>query len=431
MPQWSDISAMLLCGGQSRRLGYPKEMLRVDGAPLAAHMAERLQRLFASVAVITNKPEFLEPFVAAPIHKDAFPGAGPLAGLHAGLKHSKTDRCFVLACDMPLASDQLIQDVVARSQHSHSAAVIPAGGGRLQPLCGVYSTGLLDSLERFMTERTHRPVFAYLDRIASESFDVGRERSECFRDIDAEEDLPILGEVFDDVEPLPVRRLPMQSSVGSEDLVAEEWAVSLRINGEEFAEAYALPLALRELALGAAVDRGLVRRREDVDCVLVDYRAARADVRLARAPRARAAAPAPAADRRVSAEHILEVLESLRAMAPVFCQTGATHQAAFSDGRGVRLFFEDVGRHNAMDKVIGRAFMESIDLRRGALFITGRINAALAAKAIRQGASVLASKAAVTSEARRLAEEAGLTLVGFAREGRLNVYTRPERVEFA
>ncbi len=427
MPQRFDISALLLCGGRSRRLGYPKEMLRVDGAPLAAQMTRRLRRLFPNVAVVSNKPEFLEPFVDAPIHRDAFPGAGPLAGLHAGLQHCRTNRCFVLACDMPLASDDLIRDIVARAQRSSRDAVIPAGADRLQPLCGVYSTALLDSLERFMTERTHRPVFAYLDRVDLESFDVGRGRSECFQDIDAEEDLNILRRVFDDVEPLPVRRLPMQSPVGSEDLVAEEWPVSLRVNGEEFAEAYALPLALRELALGAAIDRGLARGADDVERVAADYAGRWADVRLASSPPPRRP-DAPAGEFAVSARHILDVLESLRAMAPVFCRTGATHQAAFSDGRAVRLFFEDVGRHNAVDKVIGRAAIEKIDLRRGVLFITGRINAALASKAIRQGVRVMASKAAVTSEARRVAERAGMTLVGFAREGRLNVYVRPDRI---
>ena len=430
----NNVCAVLLCGGQSRRLGYPKEMLRVDGEPLAAKMVERLQRLFASVAVVTDRPDFLRYCVHAPIHSDQFPGAGPLAGLHAGLKQAGTERCFVLACDMPLASDSLIRAVADRSLQSHSDAVMPADGSRLQPLCGVYSTKLLDALERFLSEGRSRSVFAFLDRIQPESFDVGQEHRGCFRDIDAAEDMPILAEAFDDVEPLPVRWVEVQSPIGPQDVVAEEWTVSVFVNGDKLATLFALPTALRELAVGVAADRGLVRQSEDVLDVTADYEKAQVHLRVAPAQGCTLAAgrdtdakTAPGVFR-VSADHILHGLQSLRSMAPVFCRTGATHQAAFSDGRAIRLFFEDVGRHNAVVKTVGRALIERVDLHEGVLLITGRINREIVAKAVRQRIPVLASKAAVTSEAQRMARHAGLTLVGFARQGRLNIYSRPDRI---
>jgi len=430
----NNVCAALLCGGQSKRLGYPKEMLRVDGEPLAAKMAERLQRLFASVTVVTDRPDFLRYCLRAPIQSDQFPGAGPLAGLHAGLKQAGAERCFVLACDMPLVSDSLIRAVADRSLQSRSAAVIPADGSRLQPLCGVYSTGLLDSLERFLSERSHRPVCAFLDGIRLESVDVGREHNGCFRDIDAAEDMSILAEAFDDVEPLPVRWVEVQSPIGPQDVVAEEWTVSVFVNGDKLATLFALPTALRELAVGVAADRGLVRQSEDVLDVTADYEKAQVHLRVAPAQGCTLAAgrdtdakTAPGVFR-VSADHILHGLQSLRSMAPVFCRTGATHQAAFSDGRAIRLFFEDVSRHHAVDKVVGRALIESVDLRQGILLVTGRINGERAAKVVRQRIPILASRAAVTAEAQQIARQAGLTLVGFARQGRLNIYSRPDRI---
>jgi FdhD protein len=115
-------------------------------------------------------------------------------------------------------------------------------------------------------------------------------------------------------------------------------------------------------------------------------------------------------------------------MAPVFACTGATHQAAFTDGEVVLHCEEDVGRHNAIDKVVGHCLLKGTDTSRGILLTTGRLNAQAVAKALRQRIPILASGSAATAHAVQLAERHGLTLVGFARGGRLNVYSGIERL---
>ena len=115
-------------------------------------------------------------------------------------------------------------------------------------------------------------------------------------------------------------------------------------------------------------------------------------------------------------------------MGPVFSRSGATHQAAFTDGERVRLFFEDIGRHSAVDKIVGSALLAGMDLSQGALISTGRLSSEMVVKAARQGVGVLASPSAVTTNSVQLARKYGVTLVGFARGGRANVYTLPERV---
>ena len=89
---------------------------------------------------------------------------------------------------------------------------------------------------------------------------------------------------------------------------------------------------------------------------------------------------------------------------------------------------EDIGRHNAVDRVIGEALVAGTDMSRGALLATGRLNAEMVVKALRRSVPVAATRSAVTSHAMRLAGERGVTLVGFARGGRLNAYTHPERI---
>jgi FdhD protein len=115
---------------------------------------------------------------------------------------------------------------------------------------------------------------------------------------------------------------------------------------------------------------------------------------------------------------------------PGFARTGGLHATGlFSPAGDVVLTREDVGRHNAMDKVVGRALLDGLlPLHPRILCVSGRLSFELVQKACVAGAPVLVGVGAPTSLAVRLAADRGLTLCGFARGGRVNVYTRPERV---
>jgi FdhD protein len=116
---------------------------------------------------------------------------------------------------------------------------------------------------------------------------------------------------------------------------------------------------------------------------------------------------------------------------PVFERTGGLHATGLftPDGEGPLLVREDVGRHNAMDKVVGRALLDGmLPLSGHVLCVSGRLGFELVQKAARAGAPVLVGVGAPTSLAVELAADRGLTLAGFARKGGVNVYSRPERV---
>jgi FdhD protein len=133
----------------------------------------------------------------------------------------------------------------------------------------------------------------------------------------------------------------------------------------------------------------------------------------------------------ITPEALLSLMGRLEEVQPLFQETGGTHGVALASPDGaVFLSAEDVGRHNAMDKVIGRALFERRDMTLLVALLSGRISFEMALKAIRAGLPILAAVSAPTSMALELARELNLTLVGFVRGQNLNVYTYPERIGF-
>ena len=132
----------------------------------------------------------------------------------------------------------------------------------------------------------------------------------------------------------------------------------------------------------------------------------------------------------VSPDFLYALPEKLRERQSIFSKTGGLHAAALfaADGRLVTVA-EDIGRHNATDKLIGALLRGSrLPLGESVLMVSGRAGFEIVQKAYRAGVPILASVSAPSSLAVELAETAGVTLVGFLRERRFNVYTRPERI---
>lgn len=131
---------------------------------------------------------------------------------------------------------------------------------------------------------------------------------------------------------------------------------------------------------------------------------------------------------RVNSDIIAKLMREFELRSSVFRATGGTHSAALADKEKILLFKEDIGRHNAVDKVIGESLIKKMPLQDKLLVLSGRVSSDILLKAWRTKISLVVSRSAPTSLAVELAQRLGITVIGFARGKRMNIYSFPMRI---
>ncbi|UCF79486.1 MAG: formate dehydrogenase accessory sulfurtransferase FdhD [Candidatus Eiseniibacteriota bacterium] len=236
------------------------------------------------------------------------------------------------------------------------------------------------------------------------------------------------------------------------DAVAVEMRLSVSLDGEEVAVLSCSPGGEKYLALGFLLSEGLLGRPEEVRSVRKQKGGVSIRTKRGRPKEKRALTRIltsgcgggltfrkeedidPAKDLLIdyttifSKPRILALMREFLASSEMFRLTGGTHVAALSDGSKVLFTFEDIGRHNAVDKILGRCFVEKIRTSDKMLLCSGRLSSEIVQKALQGGILVLVSRAAPTSLAIERARRFGITLAGFVRGKRMNVYSHPARI---
>lgn len=156
------VSAAILAGGASRRMGTNKALLKVDGDPIIARVYQTLAGLFHEVYIVTNTPEEYD-FLPCRKVPDIFPGIGAIAGLHAAIVHSSSERTFVVACDMPNLDPEFITRLCAID--ASAEAVVPLNRDSLrEPLHAIYARGILPTIKSII-EAGDKSILIVLDRV--------------------------------------------------------------------------------------------------------------------------------------------------------------------------------------------------------------------------------------------------------------------------
>ena len=251
-----------------------------------------------------------------------------------------------------------------------------------------------------------------------------------------------------------------QKSIGYERYEFKKWEhhdtetivetpVSLTVNGEVWLTFMCTPVDLEALAVGFLYNEGVIESMEEVINVHVCEHGDNVDVWLNRS------VEQPVSWRRTSGctggvtgvdllakpnvslsgsrlevqpEAIGDLVEQLFESQSLYRETGGVHTSALSDGRKILLATEDIGRHNTLDKIAGLCLMNGVGSQNRILITTGRISSEMLQKAARLGVPILISRTSPSSLSIEMAERYGITLIGYARRHRFNVYSNAERL---
>lgn len=255
---------------------------------------------------------------------------------------------------------------------------------------------------------------------------------------------------------VPVTRCKNGQRVEIDDFVAEEVPVVLMYNGVSHVVMLATPTNLEDFAFGFSLTEGIIANAAELESVKVYQRSNGIEVQL-KIPDARFQCLADkgrnltgrtgcglcgattlkqaikpvrsvSGNLQISAPQLTAALEDLSNHQKLNQITGAIHAVAWVDSeKGIVELREDVGRHNALDKLIGALLKRDIDFKAGFMITTSRASYEMVQKATAVGVSILAAISAPTALAIRLAQESGLTLIGFARDETCVIYSHSQR----
>lgn len=251
---------------------------------------------------------------------------------------------------------------------------------------------------------------------------------------------------------IDILRIDKNKKEQLKDIITEEIPLTLYLNEKELVTLLCSPDSLKELSIGFLFSSGLIKSIENIDNITIDAKKWSSHIEL----KNKADASELIFKRvytsgcgkgtlfykmtdllhrkpirnafNISSEKISELMRSFQERSVNFRKTGGVHSAELSDGKDIVIFKEDIGRHNAIDKIIGEALIKGLNLKNMIVLTSGRISSEIVFKVQKMASPILISRSAPTDQAVKIAKELNLTLVGFARGKRMNVYTARERI---
>jgi FdhD protein len=230
--------------------------------------------------------------------------------------------------------------------------------------------------------------------------------------------------------------------------VIEEGFLTIFVNGQELAALMCSPRDPAQLALGFLVNEGFIQTIQEVEICHTCQGGGCVDIWLAHPisgePRRKiitsgcgggltfadlaAYQPPVQANTKISPEKLADLLVQLQDRDSLYARARGVHTSGLSDGLQLLITAEDVGRHNTIDRLHGECLRQGIDPQGLILLATGRISSEMIRKAARMGCPIVASRTSPTSLSVGLAREWNITLCGYVRRNRMNVYAHPERL---
>jgi len=256
-----------------------------------------------------------------------------------------------------------------------------------------------------------------------------------------------------EIERFPILQVTEQGRSEIEGIVTTEFPLTIVLNNRELVTLLCSPTKPDYLAIGFLFSEGLLKSKDEIKKITVDGHGGVVRVEtteekgvvdkpllkpLIASGGGRGISYCRATDAlgqakvesqiRVSPHEVFALVKEFVQRSRVFKATGGVHSAALCDTQNILVFSEDIGRHNAIDKIFGECILEDIPTDEHLIITSGRVSSEILLKVARRNIAILISKSAPTNLGVRLADDLGVTLIGFVRGERMNVYTNKWRV---
>ncbi|MDA3935596.1 MAG: formate dehydrogenase accessory sulfurtransferase FdhD [Actinomycetota bacterium] len=451
------ITAAVLAGGRSQRMGVDKTLLEIEGIPMVSRVVSAMGEICRNVMVVTTRPQAAAE-AGLPegvlIVTDEVDHLGPLGGIVTGLAQARDEWLLVVAADMPWVTSAVVLELWKRRDGAD--VVVPNDGKGLEPLLALYRVKTVLSVARETLDAgERRPVapFARLKvtEVSSDELRLVDPDLKSLININTPHDLDrtTSGETESETT---VRMHVVEVGTRRVRGMPSEKPITVYLNGVEMVNAQATPSDLEDMAVGFLHVEGFLTDRDRLGCIEVDARRGMvfvtSDEETPVSMRGRKRYVTSGCGRGVTftsaghltgvdpvesglsitAESVYDMMGQMARGAERYRETGGMHACAIGMGGTIAFMREDVGRHNALDKVLGAAWRDGATLDHAVLLTSGRISSEMAVKAMRAGVPIVVSRTAVTDLAAEVASELGVTLIGYARGGKLVIYTNAWRI---
>ncbi|MTI67548.1 MAG: formate dehydrogenase accessory sulfurtransferase FdhD [Firmicutes bacterium] len=246
-----------------------------------------------------------------------------------------------------------------------------------------------------------------------------------------------------------IKKVNKEEVLSTSDSIIKEYPYTIFINDNEFVTLLCTPESLDYLAVGFLFSEGMINNKEDILGINIDYDRGIAYLKIEKKNNITKKLQGKRTittgcgkgtifynvldsfktkkinnNFTLKRENVIKLIEEFNKKSKLFLNTGGVHSCALSSKNEIIYFKEDIGRHNALDKVLGKSIMEDINLDEKLILTSGRVSSEIIIKVAKMNIPILISRSAPTSLAVDIANELGILLIGFARGKRLNIYSK-------
>lgn len=260
-------------------------------------------------------------------------------------------------------------------------------------------------------------------------------------------------EIDSQLEKITILRITEQGRSSAETAVTKEFPLTIVLNNQELVTLLCSPKDLKYLAVGFLFSEGLVKNKEEIKKLIIDEQ--RGVVRIETTQNRESSQDVLfkrlitsgcgrgtyfyyadvditghriRSEMKISATEVFALVNAFQNTSAVYVATHGVHSATLCDQRNILVFADDIGRQNAIDKVFGKCILEDIPTTDRAIMTSGRISSEILYKAARRNVPIILSISVPTDLAVRIANDLGITLIGFVKGKKMNVYSNDWRV---